>query len=148
MKFISSLLTVLSVAAFTVGCDKTETPAQQLDKVQTKTAEVAQDMKDYTFAQKAEFTASMQQQLAEINKELDELATRIETSSDAAKAEARPKLQALREKSAQLGRQIDGARNATESTWDSVKAGSKKAYNELKVGFTQARQWVSEKIAP
>jgi hypothetical protein len=43
--------------------------------------------------------------------------------------------------------QLDVARNATESTWDSVKAGSKKAYGELKDGFQQARQWVSEKIA-
>jgi len=142
------LLAFLSVAAFMTGCDKPATTAQQLDKLQAKTAEATQDLKDYTFAQKAEFTEAMQKQLTEINKELDQLAAKIETSSDAAKAEAKPKLQALREKSAQLGRQIDGARNATESTWDSVKAGSKSAYNELKDGFIVARQWVSEKIAP
>jgi ElaB/YqjD/DUF883 family membrane-anchored ribosome-binding protein len=79
---------------------------------------------------------------------LDQLAAKIEKSSDAAKAEAKPKLQALREKADQLGKQLDEAKNATESTWDSVKAGSKKAYNELKDGFNQARQWVSDKIAP
>jgi hypothetical protein len=43
---------------------------------------------------------------------------------------------------------LDKAKNATESTWDDVKAGFKKAYSELKDGFNQARQWVSDKIAP
>jgi len=148
MKHKTLLVTFLSVVAFTVGCDKADTTSQQLDKVQEKTAEAAQEMKDYTFAQKAEYAEKMQSQLTEINKDLDQLAVKIEKSSDAAKAEAKPKLQALREKADQLGKQLDEAKNATESTWDSVKAGSKKAYAELKDGFNQARQWVSEKIAP
>ncbi len=40
------------------------------------------------------------------------------------------------------------AKDATESTWDHVKSGSSKAYDDLKDGFQNARQWVSEKIAP
>jgi site-specific DNA-adenine methylase len=148
MKHKKLFVTFLSVAAFTVGCDKAETTSQKLDKVQEKTAEAAQDMKDYTFAQKAEFTEKMQNQLAEINKELDQLSAKIEKSSNAVKAEAKPKLQALRDQTAKLTKQLDEAKNATESTWDSVKAGSRKAYNELKDGFNQARQWVSDKVAP
>jgi ElaB/YqjD/DUF883 family membrane-anchored ribosome-binding protein len=135
-------------AAFTVGCDKPQTASEQLDKVQVKTAAVAQDMKDYTFAQKAEFTAHMETELAAINQDLDLLAAKIEKSSDAVKAEAKPKLESLRAQSARLNTQLDEVRNATESTWDSVKAGSKQAYAELKDGFNQAGQWVSEKIAP
>ena|ERR1043166_3762885 len=148
MKHKTLFLTFLSVAAFTVGCDQGATTSKQLDKVQEKTAEAAQDLKDYTFAQKAEFTEKMQSQLAAINKDLDQLAAKIEKSSDAVKAEAQPKLQALRDQTAQLNKQLDDVKNATESTWDSVKATSKKAYNELKDGFNQARQWVSDKIAP
>jgi hypothetical protein len=148
MKRKALFLALLSATAFIVGCDKTGTTSQQLDKVQDKTAEAAQDMKDYTFAQKAEFTAKMQADLAVINKDLDELSAKIEKSSDAVKDEARPKLQALREKAAALNQHLDEAKNATESTWDSVKAGSKKAYEDLKDGFNRARQWVSEKIAP
>ena len=148
MKHKTLLAIVLAIAAFAVGCNRAETTSQQLDKVQEKTKEAVQDMKDYTFAQKAEFTAKMQSQLAGINKDLDQLAAKIEKSSDAAKAEAKPRLQALREKADQLGKQLDEVKNATESTWDRVKAGSKKAYNELKDGFNQSRQWVSDKIAP
>jgi chromosome segregation ATPase len=142
------MITFLSVAAFAVGCNREETASQQLDKVQEKTAEAAQDMKDYTFAQKAQFVEKMQVELAALNRDLDQLATKIEKSSDAVKAEAKPKLQALRDQTAQLNKQLDEVRNATESTWDSVKNGFKKAYESSKDGFNQARQWVSDKIAP
>jgi cytochrome c556 len=148
MKRNNLIITLLSAVAFTMGCNKEGTTTQQIDKVQAKTAEVSADMKDYSYAQKAEFTEAMQKQLAQINKDLDQLDAKIEKSSDAAKAEAKPKLQALREKADRLGKQLGEAGNATESTWESVKAGSKKAYDDLKDGFNQARQWASEKIAP
>jgi len=105
-------------------------------------------MKDYTYAQKAEFVDKMQAEMTEINRELDQLAGKIEKAGDAAKAEAKPKLQALREQADKLNQQLDKAKSATESTWDDVKAGTKKAYSDLKDDFQQARQWVSDKIAP
>lgn len=145
---VISSLAVAALAALIVGCEKPDTTSQQLDKVQAKTTEASQEMKDYTFAQKAEFTTAMQAQLAEINRELDQLEARLEKSNDAVKAEARPRLQALRDQSAQLNKNLDGVKNATESTWDSVKVGSKKAYDEMKEGFTVARQWLSDKLAP
>jgi ElaB/YqjD/DUF883 family membrane-anchored ribosome-binding protein len=90
----------------------------------------------------------MQGQLDTLNKDLDQLSAKIDSSSDAVKAEAKPKLQALRDQAAQLNKQLDEAKNATESTWDSVKSGFQKAYDATKDGFNQARQWVSDKIAP
>ncbi|MFZ0829071.1 MAG: methyl-accepting chemotaxis protein [Verrucomicrobiia bacterium] len=138
----------LFTAAFAAGCDKPPTASQQLDTVKTETKQAAQDMKDYTFAQKAEFVAAMQIQLDNLNHDLDQLSAKIDGSSDAVKAEAKPKLQALRDQAAQLNRQLDGARNATDSTWDNVKGGFQKAYESTKDGFNSARQWVSDKIAP
>jgi hypothetical protein len=148
MKYKISVVTILAIAALGAGCGKEQTTSQQIEKIKTETADAAGDMKDYTFAQKAEFTEKMQAQLTAINQDLDQLAAKIEKSSDAVKAEAKPKLQALRDQSAQLTKQLDEVRNATESTWDSVKAGSKKAFDDFKNGFNQARQWVSDKIAP
>jgi len=148
MKRNQLMITFLSAAAFAVGCTKEPTASEQLDKVQAKTEEAAQDMKDYSYAQKSEFVEKMQSQLNAINLDLDQLAAKIEKSSAASKAEASPKLQVLRDQAARLNKQLEDAKNATESTWDSVKAGSKKAFNDLKNGFTQARQWVSDKIAP
>jgi ElaB/YqjD/DUF883 family membrane-anchored ribosome-binding protein len=148
MKNKTLAITILSIAAFAVGCKKEQTTSQQIENVKTETKQAAQDMKDYTFAQKAEFVKQMQVQLDALNKDLDQLAAKIDSSSDAVKAEAKPKLQALRDQAAQLNKQLEDARNATESTWDSVKAGFQKAYEATKDGFNQARQWVSDKIAP
>ncbi|MDB6112940.1 MAG: hypothetical protein JWR69_4690 [Pedosphaera sp.] len=142
------MIAFLATAAFVVGCDKEPTTAQQIDKLKTETKEVAQDLNNYTYAQKAEYSKQMHIQLAALDQELDKLSAKVESSSDAVKAEAKPKLQALREQAARLNKQLDNVKDASESTWDSVKAGSKNAYEALKDGFQQARQWTSDKIAP
>jgi hypothetical protein len=141
-------VTFLSFAVFVAGCDKGKTTSEQIDKLQTETKAAAADMKDYTYAQKSDFVKTMQGQLAVLNEDLDKLSAKIESSGDSVKAEAKPKLQVLRDQVGKLNEQLDKARNATESTWDDVKAGTRKGYDSLKDGFQQARQWVSDKIAP
>jgi chromosome segregation ATPase len=148
MKNKTLLIAFLSAAVFAAGCDKDKSTAQQIDKVQTETTQAAQDMKDYTFAQKDEFIKAMQDEMAALNEDLVKLSAKIDSSSDAIKAEAKPKLQALRDQTAQLNQQLADASNATESTWDSVKASSQKAYDAAEKSFMDARQWVSDKIAP
>jgi hypothetical protein len=156
------VITLLSVAALTVGCkESTQTSSTDMsvqaasDNVAAKTKDAAQATKDltqakkeYAYAQKAEFVTEKQTQLAEIDRDLLVLSNKVETAAATTKADAQPKLQALRDQSAKLNKQLDEAKGATESTWDSVKAGSSKAYDELKDGIVSARQWVSEKIAP
>jgi len=148
MKNKTLILTVLSIAVIAVGCNQEKTTSERIDTLKAETKEAAQDVKDYTYAQKADFTASMQKQLTAINADLDALSAKIEKSSDAVKAEAKPKLQALRDEAAKLNKQLDAVKDSTESTWDSVKAGSKKAFESFKDGVNSARQWVSDKIAP
>jgi hypothetical protein len=55
-------ITVLAITAFAVGCKPSaeQTTAEQFDKVKKETKEAAQDMKDYTYAQRSEFVAKMQ----------------------------------------------------------------------------------------
>jgi cytochrome c556 len=131
-----------------VGCNKETTTAEQLDKAQARTEQTAQEMKDFSYAQKSQFVEKMRGELATLNTELDQLSSKIEKSSDASKAEAKPKLAALREQTAKLNKQLDAVKDATESTWDNVKDGFNKAYASSKNGFQEARLWVSEKIAP
>ena len=150
MKNTLLAITCFALAAFAVGCKPSDdnSTSQQLDKVKTETKADTQEMKDYTYAQRADFVATMQGQMDALNQDIDALSKKIDNSSDAIKADAKPKLQALRDEAAGLNKQLDGTKNATESTWDSVKAGTKKAYNGLKDDFQQARQWASDKIAP
>jgi ABC-type transporter Mla subunit MlaD len=148
MKHKVILITALSVAALICGCNKDETTSQQLEKAKTETKEAAQDLKDYTYAQKQEFVQQMQTRLNALNQELDQVSAKVEGSSDAVKAEAKPKLQALRDQAKQLSKQLDDVKGSSESTWDSVKAGAEKAFEGLTNGVYQARQWVSNKVAP
>jgi chromosome segregation ATPase len=157
MKSTQLALACLATLVLAVGCKpSSEPPAtetrqateRQFDQVKQETKEAAQAMNDYAYAQKTEFVAGMQVQLAEINQELDQLAARIEKASDAVKTEATPKLQALREQVAKLNTHLDEAKGATESTWVDVKAGFNKGFGDLEDGFDQMRQWVSDKIAP
>ena len=150
MKNTRLAITFLTIAAFAVGCKPSEenSTSQQLDKVKTESKADAQAMKDYAYTQRAEFVTAMQGKLDALNKDIDVLSTKIDKSSDAVKADAKPKLQALRDEAAGLNQQLADAKNSTESTWDSVKAGTRKAYNGLKDDFQQARQWASDKIAP
>src|ERR1039458_2563934 len=137
MKNKTLFITFLSVAAFAIGCKPSDekSTSQQIDKVQTETKQAAQDMKDYTYAEKAEFVKTMQDQLTTLDQDLDKLSAKIDSSSDAIKAEAKPKLQALRDQATKLNQQLADAQNATESTWDSVKAGTKSAYESVEKGF-------------
>src|ERR1700674_595466 len=100
MKYNELLLTVLSVAALAVGCkpagpapqvENREATAAQFEKIKKDTKETANDIQDYAYTQKSEFVEKMQTQLAEINRNLEELSAKIEKSSDTAKAEAKPK---------------------------------------------------------
>jgi cytochrome c556 len=153
MKHKQIALTFLAATVFVVGCkpsaeENRQATSDQFDKVKKETKEAAQDMKDYAFAEKAQFVEKMQAQMAVINRDLDQLMDRVEKSSDAAKAEAKPKLQALRDQARKLNHHLDDAKNATESTWGDVKSGFNKGFADLKDAFQTARQWVSDKIAP
>jgi peptidoglycan hydrolase CwlO-like protein len=148
MKADSLVIILLSIAVLAAGCDKKPTASERLDQVGAEAKTTSQNMKDYTFAHKDEFVANMQGQLDALNKDLEQLSAKIESSTDAIKLEAKPKMQALHDQVAQLNKKLDDARNGNESTWDSVKATSQKAFASFKDGVQQSRQWLSDKIAP
>jgi hypothetical protein len=60
--------------------------------------------------ERAEWVANREVRLAEINRDLCRLAARIEKANGAAKTEATPKLQALREQGAKLNTHLDEAK--------------------------------------
>ena len=109
------IIALLSITVIAVGCKPAEEQSgvknqaattEQIDKLKTETKEATQETKDYAYAQKAEFVATTQSQLNDINRDLDQLSAKVERSSDAVKAEAKPKVQALREKADKLNKQL------------------------------------------
>jgi cytochrome c556 len=127
--------------------DKDKSSFEQSPKGQADSKQVAQDKIDYAYAQKAEFSKDMKDKVATLNQDIDGLSAKIEKGSDAVKADAKPKLQDLRDQVTSLNAQLAKIPEATESTWDSVKSGFNKGYVATVDGIQSARKWVSDKIA-
>lgn len=143
----------LFAALLSAGCSQTadksnSTVAESVDSAQNKAKDAATDLKIYTYEKKSEFVGVMNKQLVDLEKNIGELSDKIEKSSDKVKAEAKPKLAALKEQATALKLQIAEIAKATPTTWDGIKADSDKAYNSLKNGVSQSRQWLADKIAP
>jgi hypothetical protein len=148
-----------SAAALAAGCTSKEVKAAvppkqaepaavHLEKAKAETKEAAQSMRDYAYAEKAEFVVKMKKDLVSIQEELDQLGAKVENTGSSAKADAKVKLAAVREKWAQAKKQVDRAETATASDWDDVKSGFKQSYADLRDSFDKTRQWLSDKIAP
>ena len=122
--------------------------SQKIDEMEADTREAADDLRDFTHDQKEAFIENLGTRVSELNENIDELSEELKKSSSAVQAEAKPRIAALRAQSDRLGKQLDKAKDASESTWESVKNGASEAYDELKLGFHNTREWMSEKIAP
>jgi hypothetical protein len=145
-RIVLNLAFLAGMAALLGGCAKKETTtitSQTEQGGDSKKVEV-----EYSYSQKDELVSKMKQQLADVNDEMKRLSDKIANSAGNAKEEAKPKLEALKEKAKNLDVYIDKAQNATESTWGDVKDGSRKALDDAKRGFNEARAWLADKIAP
>ena len=152
------ITSVIAGAAFLSGCNPSSTDktalatssvaTQEVNKAQAAANETAQEIKEYAYEQKAEFVASMQTKLTAMNREFDELSKKIENSSDAVKADAKPKLAALSEQSKLLGKQLEAIKDSAPTTWANTRSDAQKGYESLKAKLNQSRQWLSDKIAP
>ncbi|HEX4343445.1 MAG TPA: hypothetical protein VH255_08640, partial [Verrucomicrobiae bacterium] len=97
---------------------------------------------------KEDVIATMRVDLDRLKAQMNVLGAKIQSGSETVKAEAQPKLEALREKIADLDQQLDKAKDASASKWDEFKAGFEKSSADVKNSLSEARDWVSEKISP
>ncbi|MHB9138049.1 MAG: sll1863 family stress response protein, partial [Victivallaceae bacterium] len=79
----------------------------------------------------------MKSELAGINVQIDKLAKKAEKAGDAAKTEAKVKIQTLRDQAAKLSKQLDEANDIAETKWNDFKYGFKKSYVDMKDAFRQ-----------
>ncbi|MBI5546116.1 MAG: hypothetical protein HY901_19670 [Deltaproteobacteria bacterium] len=159
MRHTTLALMLLLVAGLAPGCDSADGTAATGtrprdpwaapgDKTIVETEESMQAMQDYAYTQRAAFLAQMRRELTEVQQELDQLDAAIDRSGGVASADAKARLEVVRETWAQAKLKLDHAESATESTWDEVKGGFRRAHGELKDSFEKTRQWLSDKLAP
>ncbi len=152
------ILATLLLSLTAGGCKQSTPPpapvtdpqvvSQKLDDAKQNASAAAADLKDYTYAKKTEYVQKMRDELAALNQEIDEFGDKIAQESTEAKAAAQPKLDALHAQADKLKAQLDKAEDATEAGWDDFKQQAESDYNDLKKSCDDARQWVSDKIAP
>jgi cytochrome c556 len=154
MKKIYVIMVAVSLAGLMAGCNQPPDTkpmvsdtngSPSLEQVKQETKEAAHTAKEYAYAQKSEFVEKMRKEIDKLNEQMDVLG---EKTTSTAREEAKEKLKALREKNADLNKRLDRVNDSTESTWDDVKAGFRQGYEDTKKSFNDARQWLSEKIAP
>lgn len=153
-----------ALLGLTAGCSKESetTPAAEVVRETPPQSEVAQKVNqeagkavqnlenqaDRLKAQKAEFVSRLRQELAELNKQIDQFAERAAQASEPIKAESEVKAQELRTKVIRLGEQLDQVPATAESAWEEAKVALAKAYDETKNSINNAREWLADKIRP
>lgn len=160
LEFIASATVAFVVAISVSGCkpavdmappevnEEAPSASSAPDRAKKETREAAEAVSDYSFAQRTEYRARMHAQVSAMKRDLDALAAKVESSTSAAKEEAKTKIQQLRGQLDKVEEKLDGAKDSTESTWADFKSGMKKAVDDVKDGVNNARQWLSDKIAP
>jgi hypothetical protein len=107
-----------------------------------------QTAQESAYARKSEFVANMKRELEAIRIETERLAAQADKFDAAKKADAKVKLDAMREQWIRASEQLDLAQSADEPTWDAVRGGFEESFRDLKDNFTKTRQWLSDKIEP
>lgn len=124
---------------------KMDTAEAALDQAKKDAKATLEDLQAYGYDRKSEFVSSMKAELKERQEELDTLGRSV---ADKAKAEFEPRMALAREKLARAQEKLAEAGDATEATWEDVKAGAKKSRDELKDAFASTRAWLADKIEP
>ena len=101
---------------------------------------------DVSFSQKQDLVSKMKSQLNDVNGEIEKLSSKASNSTDSASSDAKSKLETLKDKAKNLNVEIDKVQNATESTWNDIKASSRKAFDEAKNSFRDAKDWAAQKL--
>ncbi|HPS31751.1 MAG TPA: hypothetical protein PLZ43_15960, partial [bacterium] len=130
---IMLIAAVLLTGSIFTGCDwlneksasqkRQEELIAKLDQDKKDKDEAIKETMDYTYRQRVEFIDSMNKELAEIQKDLDQLSEKAEKTKSEAKADAKIKLDALRQEMELTKKHIKETENSDEQTWEDVKKG-------------------------
>ncbi len=122
--------------------------AVQLERAKQETREAVDAARDYAFAQREEFATRIRAEVATLREELHQLSGRADQASATVKAESAPRVEAIQNKVAQLSDRLEQLKQTSEPKWEEFKTEIKAAYTDAKESVRQAREWLSEKIAP
>jgi hypothetical protein len=100
---------------------------------------------NYGYDKKEVFDDDASSDLAEMDKNIKELAEKAAAAGDGVKADAQSKIQKLSAERAELSKKLDALKSAKEANWNDLKADFQKSEYEMKTSLKQTWQWFAEK---
>jgi vacuolar-type H+-ATPase subunit I/STV1 len=109
--------------------------------------DLARSAVDYSYEQKADFVAAVVSDLEALDKKIQKLSDKVATARDNLKADAKAKLEALREQRKKLNEKLEDAKNSADSNWLEAKANFKTAYDDVKNAVKDTWKWLTDKLS-
>jgi len=139
----SVCLNAVLLAGLAVSCTRTDRRESSLENNQGAVL-----APENSYAQKTVYVDQMKRDMSDIQKDIDDLSAQVEKTNDAARADAKVRLEALRQKWEQAKNRLDQAENSTEVAWSDTRVGFRTAYSDLQDSIKNMRQWLSDKLEP
>lgn len=150
-------LSLIAVALLGVappnGASQQEASKQQDDKtksraVRQEVADAAEAIKNYSADQRDEAAQQAKAALDALDARIEALEARIDKNGDkmdqAARAQARSTLKALRQQRIQVAEWYGGLKDSTTAAWDHMKKGFSDAYKSLRSSWEKAEREYQE----
>jgi len=130
------LFLLSSLIAFAANeSSETDQSSTSAETVKQETAEALAALKDYTIESRDEMIEEANQLLAYLDQRIDRLSSKIEAQSasaqDSVKAQWQETLATLRKQRVQVAEWLGGLQYSSQEAWEEVKEGFSQAYQEL-----------------
>lgn len=146
MRLAAMLLTVPLCLLPCSGCERkgdADAPGgdqeTSLEDATTKIEEAAETTLDYVAQQKESYEEAMAKKLAQLSKDIDDLAQKTEEAGDEAKAEITDAIDALTKKKRDVERKLDELKSNTPDAWEELRDGLDAAVKELEKSYERAK---------
>lgn len=139
---------LLVAAALLGGCSEEPERTADADAVKQEARELADALEAYSADQRDLAVEAAGQALADLERELDTLRTRMadrwEQMDDSARREAEKRLATLKDEQAELTQRFHAMRDASGDAWARLREGFADAYGELRDAWEDAEALLDE----
>jgi len=144
LSFFAVVVITVALGLGLASCSKSDDDVVTAQDVEQETRDLKNTLRQYTANQRDEAVEEAGQALERLDGKIDELETRIdnnwESMSQQARQDARANLNRLREQRSELAGWYDNFSNSSAGAWDEMKKGFTDAYQVMSDSWVNARR--------
>jgi len=146
---LNTFLLVFIVSISSVSIAQTNNQKATFDEVQKETNDLMQALESYSKSKSESAIEDVDAALERTDQRIEALESRIDDewdeTTESARKEARENLKQLRQKRLEVAKWYGGLLNSTAESWDYMKKGFSKAYNDLQRYWEKSQKEFSSK---